>query len=90
MMAYQGRQDAWKSVIAVLYGPVLGLVYIIALPFIAIGTVVVLLVRKVAGVVVNLISNLVVFEWRPSETYLTGKKKGKKKEKQKTDPPETQ
>lgn len=90
MIAHQERHSTGKALIGFLFSPALGLLYIIALPFIALATVAILLVRKVVGGVVNLISNLVVFEWRPGETYLTGKKKGKKKDKQETDSPEKQ
>ena len=73
-----------SSVLMLILGPVLGLAYVIILPFMAIGTVVVLLVRKVSGALLNLGSKIVYFEWRPTEAYLAGKKKRKRKKSPKT------
>jgi len=66
--------------IVLLAGPLLGLFYVIALPFMAVGTIVTLLGKKIVAGLFNLLGNLVSFGWRPSEAHLTGKKKGKKKE----------
>jgi len=66
--------------IVLLAGPVIGLFYVIALPFMAVGTIVTLLGKKIIAGLFNLLGNLVSFGWRPSEAHLTGKKKGKKKE----------
>ena len=68
--------------IVLLAGPVIGLIYVIALPFMAVGTVLALVGKKVLSVLFNVLGNLVSFGWRPSEAHLTGKKKGKKKEKE--------
>lgn len=65
--------------IVLLAGPVIGLFYVIALPFMAVGTIVTLLGKKVLTGLSGLLGNLVSFGWRPSEAHLTGKKKGKKK-----------
>ena len=62
-----------------LFGPVAGLVYVIALPFIAIATLIMLIGKKIFGGLLNLVGNIVSFGWRPSEAHLAGKK-GKKKE----------
>lgn len=65
--------------VVLLAGPVIGLVYVIAMPFIALGTIATLAGRKIIGSVATLLGSLVSFGWRPSEAHLTGKKKGKKK-----------
>ncbi len=62
-----------------LAGPVIGLFYVIAMPFMAVGTIVVLVGRKLLAGLFALLGNLVSFGWRPSEAHLAGKK-GKKKE----------
>ncbi len=66
--------------VVLLAGPVIGLFYVIAMPFIAVGTIVALAGRKVLSGLFNLVGTLVSFGWRPSEAHLAGKKKGKKKE----------
>lgn len=63
-----------------LAGPFIGLFYVIALPFIAVGTIVAIIGGKILAGLFNLLGNLVSFGWRPSEAHLAGKKKGKKKE----------
>jgi hypothetical protein len=68
--------------IVLLAGPVVGLFYVIALPFMAVGTMLALVGKKMLSALFNVIGNLVSFGWRPSEAHLTGKKKGKKKEKE--------
>lgn len=75
-----------SSVFMLILGPVLGLAYVIILPFMAIGTVAVVLVRKAASAIVNLASKIVYFEWRPTEAYLAGKKKRDKKKAPRSDP----
>jgi uncharacterized membrane protein len=68
--------------IVLLAGPVIGLFYVIALPFMAVGTILALVGKKVLSSMFNVLGNLVSFGWRPSEAHLTGKKKEKKKEKE--------
>jgi hypothetical protein len=65
--------------VVLLAGPVIGLFYVIAMPFIAVGTIVAMIGRKLLSGLFNLLGNLVSFGWRPSEAHLAGKK-GKKKE----------
>ncbi|HWR58690.1 MAG TPA: hypothetical protein VN328_07370 [Thermodesulfovibrionales bacterium] len=67
--------------IVLLAGPVIGLLYVIAMPFIAVGTIVMMIAGKLLSGLFNLLGSLVSFGWRPSEAHLTGKK-GKKKEKE--------
>lgn len=62
-----------------LAAPIVGLLYVISLPFIAIGTVSVMIGKKVLGEVAALVSNLVSFGWRPSEAHLAGKRKERKR-----------
>jgi hypothetical protein len=59
-----------------LVAPICGLLYVIALPFVVIGTLLFLLARKVAIATVDLLGS---FGWRPMHAYLAGRKKGKTK-----------
>jgi len=68
--------------IVLLAGPVIGLFYVFSLPFIAVGTVLVLAGKKACSALFNVLGNLASFGWRPSEAHLTGKKKRNKKEKE--------
>ncbi len=61
-----------------LAAPLVGLLYVITLPFIAIGTVLAMVGKKVLGGVATMAGNLISFGWRPSEAHLAGKKKGRK------------
>ena len=69
--------------IMLLAGPVIGLFYVISLPFIGIGTLATLAAGKVANGFLGLIGSSMSFEWRPKEAYLSGKKKDKKEKKEK-------
>ena len=77
-----------SSGLMLVLGPFLGLAFVIAMPFMAIGTVAVLLIGKASGALLNLASKIVYFEWRPTEAYLAGKRKSEKKKAQKGDPGE--
>lgn len=66
--------------IVILAGPFIGLFYVIAMPFMALGTIAALVGKKIFTGLFNLLGNLVSFGWRPREAHLTGKKKGKTKE----------
>ena len=68
--------------IMLLAGPVIGLVYVICVPFIAIATVVSLATGKAVNATVSLIGKSLSFGWRPREAYFSGKKKSKKEPKQ--------
>jgi hypothetical protein len=59
-------------------GPVIGLLYVICLPFIGIATVAALATKKAVSGLVSVIGKSLSFGWRPGEAYLAGKKKGKK------------
>jgi hypothetical protein len=60
-----------------LSGPVIGLLYAILMPFIGTATVATLTGRKILGSVYHVAEKSVSFEWRPSNAYLSGKKKKK-------------
>ena len=56
--------------------PVLGLLYAAFLPFIGIAMLVKVVFKKVASAVTAPTQRAASFGWRPSESYLAGKKKG--------------
>lgn len=58
-------------------GPLVGLLYVVFLPFIAIGTVAAVAGRKVIGAVLGLAGRSLSFGWRPSTAHLAGKKRRK-------------
>jgi hypothetical protein len=60
----------------VVLGPILGLLYAAFLPFIGIAMLVKVIFQKVAAVAVEPTQRAASFGWRPSESYLAGKKKG--------------
>ena len=64
----------------IVAGPVLGLMYALFLPFIGIAMVVKLVGQKVGGGVREMVQGSASFGWRPSESYLSGKKKEAKKD----------
>ncbi len=77
MLAYYEEKNTGKGIASLLLGPILGLVYVITLPFIAIATIVTLIGKKALSGILGIARNLVSFGWRPSEAYLAGKKKKK-------------
>jgi len=74
-MVHAERHNVWRIVTA----PFIGLSYAVALPFIAIGTIVTLIMKAVATKMYDVLANLTSFGWKPSEAYLSGKKVSKKK-----------
>ncbi|HAM52239.1 MAG TPA: hypothetical protein DCP92_16675 [Nitrospiraceae bacterium] len=64
-----------SPILVLLFGPIAGLVYVIALPFIVLGTILTLAGRRL----VNSMASIVSFGWRPREAHLGGKKKRQKK-----------
>jgi hypothetical protein len=65
----------------IVAAPVLGLMYAMFLPFIGIAMAVKLVGQKIGGGVMETVQGSASFGWRPSESYLSGrKKKGKKDE----------
>ena len=78
MLTYQAENTVGQRVSALVLGPVLGLVYVVCMPFMAIATIITLLAGKVMGGMLGLLKDLVSFGWRPSEAYLSGKKRKKR------------
>jgi hypothetical protein len=68
------------TVVMLIVGPVIGLLYAILMPLIGMVTVAGLALRAIVGGLYNLAARSISFGWRPSSAYLTGKKKkeGKK------------
>lgn len=64
-----------SSVLFLAMGPVIGLLYVITLPFIGIVTVGTLIIGKVMQGVFGLLGKSLSFGWRPRTAYLSGKKK---------------
>jgi hypothetical protein len=79
-----GRDDVYYRLPAtgiVALGPILGLLYAAFLPFIGIAMLVKVVFQKVASAVTAPTKRAASFGWRPSESYLAGKKKGSGEEK---------
>ncbi len=66
--------------VMLLAGPIIGLLYVISLPFVGIATVATLAAGKVVNALLGLIGKSLSFGWQPKEAYLSGKKKKDKKE----------
>ena len=64
----------------VVAAPALGLLYAAFLPFIGIAMLVKLVGQKAGAGVMEMVHGSASFGWRPSESYLTGKKKEAKKD----------
>jgi hypothetical protein len=79
MLTSYEEEGRGKGIAVLVFGPFLGLVYFISLPFIAIATIVMIIGRNMLRGMLSLARNLVSFGWRPSEAYLAGRKKSKKK-----------
>jgi hypothetical protein len=77
MTAQEGNRE--HVYVSLVMAPVLGLLYVIALPFIAIGTVAVVMGKRAAEGLYHVVGNLVSFGWRPMEAHLAGKKKERKR-----------
>lgn len=75
MYTYQTESSIGQRVGALVIGPVVGLAYVICMPFLAIATIVTLVTGKAAAGLLVIVRNLATFGWRPSESYLAGKKR---------------
>ncbi len=74
-----GKNDIYYRLPAtgiVALAPVLGLIYAAFLPFIGIAMLVKVIIQKVSTLVMAPTQRTASFSWRPSESYLAGKKKG--------------
>lgn len=70
-------------------GPVLGLLYAAFLPFIGIAMLIKVVGQRITGALFSSAKSTASFGWRPSESYLAGKKHGPKaEEKKNADKPE--
>lgn len=78
MLTYREENRAVQGVTALLLGPFFGLMYVVSMPFITIATVVVLMSRQLLGGTLGTLRNLVTFGWRPSEAYLSGRRRKKR------------
>ena len=85
MLTYWEDATIGKRAVALLLGPVVGLGYVIFLPFIALATIIFMTGRKTLGKGWDIARNLTYFGWRPSEAYLAGKKEDKKKEEERNE-----
>ncbi len=59
----------------IVLGPIVGLLYAAFLPFIGIAMLVKVVFQKVASVAFSSARSRASFGWRPSESYLAGRKK---------------
>ncbi len=66
-----GFRTLLKTVGRIAAAPFIGIAYVVALPFAFLGA----LGSAVAGAALNALGKTAVFGWRPTEAYLTGKKK---------------
>jgi hypothetical protein len=62
------------SGVMLFWGPVIGLLYAILMPFISIATVTTLARCEILGSVYHVADKSVSFGWRPSNAYLSGEK----------------
>ena len=77
MLTYREDATTGKKAAALLLGPVIGLIYVIFLPFISVAIIIATVGGKAIAKVGALAKSLVSFGGRPSEAYLSGKKKKK-------------
>ena len=74
----------------IVAAPVLGLLYAAFLPFIGIAMLVKLVAQKIGGGVMETVQGSASFGWRPSESYLSGRKNRAKKDEASKDTEEKQ
>jgi len=74
-----GYRNVLKTVGRIAAAPFIGAAYVVALPFAFFGAI----ASVAAGAALDAFGKTAVFGWRPTEAYLTGKKKKEKKEKEK-------
>ncbi len=78
MLTYE-RGNRMETGVKLLAAPIIGLLYVVSLPFIGIVTLAAVAGRKVLDVVASVAGKTISFGWRPVEAYLAGKKKGQGK-----------
>jgi len=76
-----GKRTFYKMPAAaiIVVAPVLGLLYAAFLPFIGIAMALKLIAQKIGGGALDTIQSNASFGWRPSESYLSGRKDRAKK-----------
>ena len=77
MLTYDGTSKA-GTILMLLASPFIGLLYVVCLPFVGVATLAVAAGRKVLGGAASAVGKTISFGWRPVESYLAGRKKGKK------------
>lgn len=75
MLTYDEHSKRGEKAAMLVLGPVVGLIYVIFLPFVSIVAVIAFVGGKALEKLWGLSGNLVYFGWRPIESYLSGKKK---------------
>lgn len=75
MLTYHEEDKVWRRVCSLFIAPVSGLAYVVCLPSVIIGAAVGVMSSKAFGTVLAFLRNLSSFGWRPSEAYLSGKRK---------------
>ena len=73
-----GYRNVLKTVGKIAAAPFIGIAYVVALPFAFFGAI----GSAAAGAALNAFGKTAVFGWRPTEAYLTGKKKTEEKKKE--------
>jgi len=76
MLTYNGENKVGTGVM-LLAAPIMGLAFVVLLPFIGIATLAAVAGRKALGGMTSVAGKTISFGWRPVEAYLAGKKKGK-------------
>lgn len=72
-----------KRLMILITGPIIGLAYVVILPFIGVAMLIGLTVSKLVGRVTDVLCTAVSFSWRPTEAYLAGKRGRAKKAEEK-------
>jgi hypothetical protein len=77
MLTYSEERTG-RGIGAVVMGPVAGLAYVVSMPFITIAVIITLMCGRALEGILGLLRSLATFGWRPSEAYLSGRKRKKK------------
>lgn len=76
-----GRADLCRRIprpLMIIIGPLIGFVYALTLPIIGIAIMIALFSSKLIGKVGEVAWTAASFSWRPTESYLAGKRAGSK------------
>lgn len=79
MLTNLDKATMGKKVATLMLAPAAGLAYVIALPFINMAAIVAIAGKMAIGKASTMLRNLTNMGWRPSEAYLSGKRKSKKR-----------